>query len=255
MRSYENLRAYKNVRKLASITAYDYFSARYAARAEVDFILVGDSLGCVIKGEKDTKNVTIEEIVYHTRCARKGAPDILLASDLPINSYKTKDDVLKNSQKLIDAGANLVKPEGYCPEIISALIHEGFRVIGHLGYTAQYFDSPRVFGKTDESTQKIIREAQLLDSIGIDCLILECVVEEVASHITRSVNAPTIGIGAGPHCDGQILVFHDVLGFDVGFKPRFLKKYRNIEKEMIEGIHEYRDEVIEGKFPGKENSY
>ncbi len=255
MKSHESLKCYKNVRKLVSITAYDYFSARYAARAEIDFILVGDSLGCVIKGEKDTKNVTIDEIAYHTRCVRNGAPDILVASDLPINSYKTKDDALKNSQKLVEAGANLVKPEGYCPEIIRALIHEGFRVIGHLGYTAQYFDSPRVFGKTDESSQKIIQEAQSLDSIGIDCLILECVVDDVASHITKSIQSPTIGIGAGPNCDGQILVFHDVLGFDVGFKPRFLRKYRNIEKEMIEGIREYRDEVIEEKFPRKENSY
>ncbi len=255
MKSSENLRAYKNGRKIVSITAYDYFSARYAAQAEVDFILVGDSLGCVIKGEKDTKNVTIEEVAYHTRCVRKGAPHMLIAADLPINTYRTKDDALKNSKILIQAGADLVKPEGYCHEVIECLIQNGFRVIGHLGFTAQHFDSPRVLGKNNESYNEIIAHAKSLDSLGIEVLILECIVESLAATLTKQVGALTIGIGAGAACDGQILVFHDVLGFDVGFKPRFLKKYRNMEKEMIDGIKEYRDEVINGEFPKKEYTY
>ena len=148
-----------------------------------------------------------------------------------------------------------MKPEGYCPEIIQCLIENKIRVMGHLGYTAQHFDRPRVFGKNDESTIELMRDAEDLDSIGIETLVIECLIESLAQSITKKIKAPTIGIGAGPYCDGQILVFHDVLGFDAGFKPRFLKKYRTMEKEMIEGIKEYRDEVLSEKFPDKEYSY
>ncbi len=251
----DQLRMKKGKEKIIMLTAYDYQMAKILCEAGIDIILVGDSLGMVIQGCMDTKSVTMEDMLYHTRAVARGAKNTPIIGDMPIHSDKTVKDALRNAKRFLDAGAQGVKIEGNKSKVVKALLNAGIPVMGHVGLLPQTAERYRVKGKQQEEAQKIFNDALKLDKLGVFSIVLECMPESLAKRITETVKTPTIGIGAGKHCDGQVLVINDMLGFDETFAPKYLKKYANLSKIIKEAVARFEEEVSSGIYPDKEHTY
>jgi len=247
--------------RMAMLTAYDYPSARLVAEAGVDLILVGDSLGMVVLGYDSTTPVTMDDMVHHTRAARRGAPEAFLIADLPFLSYGTFEQALENSARLMkDAGADSVKLEGGAEvaPIVQALVRAGVPVLGHVGLTPQTASSLggyKLQGKDEVNARRILEGALALDAAGCWGVVLELVPAPLARLVTERISIPTIGIGAGPNCDGQVLVFHDLVGLFSGFTPTFVKRYAEAGSAIREAVARYAEEVRGGAFPAEKQSF
>ncbi|MFW6124165.1 MAG: 3-methyl-2-oxobutanoate hydroxymethyltransferase [Acidobacteriota bacterium] len=249
--------------KIVALTAYDYPTAKIVDQAGVDIILVGDSLGMVVLGHKDTIPVTMSDMIHHTKAVTRGVKSALVVGDMPYMSFQvSQQEAVKNAFRFIkEAGARAVKIEGASPyrlEVIQALKEAEIPVMGHVGLTPQSINqigSFKVRGKNKEEAQKIIEEAIKLEQTGVFAVILECIPLELAEVITHKLKIPTIGIGAGPFCDGQILVFHDLLGYSNGYLPKYVKKYVDVNKILIDGIGQYVKDVKSHQFPLDKHSY
>ena len=250
-----DLKALKGVRKVSMLTAYDYQMAKIQDQIGVDIILVGDSLGMVVLGYKDTKSVTMEDMIRHTQAVSRGVERAHIIGDMPINSYNTVQDALTNAQRFMKAGAQSVKIEGYHPEVCSTLIGEGIPVIGHVGLLPQTAKKMKVKGKKKSEAEFILEDAKALDKLGVYAMVLECIPLKLAKQITESVNALTIGIGAGIHCDGQVLVVNDMLGLESGYTPKHSKVYANLNDIISKAVYQYIEEVKQGKFPTDKYSF
>lgn len=249
-------------KKISMLTAYDYSMAKIIDESGVNGILIGDSLGIVIKGEEDTLGVTVDEIIYHTKAVKRGAKNALIVSDMPFLSYSVSvEQAVLNAGRLIrEGGANAVKLEGGANvvEQIKAIVNAQIPVMGHLGLTPQSvnaFGGFKVQGKDELSAKKLIEDAVLIEKAGAFSIVLEGIPEKVAEIITKSVSIPIIGIGAGKHCDGQILVYQDMLGMFNDFVPKFVKQYASVGTIMREAISSYVKEVQEGTFPEEKHSF
>ena len=247
--------------RLAMLTAYDFPTARLVAEAGVDLILVGDSLGMVVLGYDSTVPVTMDEMVHHTRAARRGAPQAFLIADLPFLSYGTVEDALANAGRLMkEAGADSVKLEGGTEvvPIVEALARAGVPVLGHVGLTPQtasLLGGYKLQGKDEETARRVLEGAEALEAAGCWGVVLELVPARLARLVTERVSIPTIGIGAGAQCDGQVLVFHDVVGLFSGFTPTFVKRYAEAGESIRAAMKKYAEEVRSGAFPSESHSF
>src|SRR5690349_21766895 len=248
--------------KITCLTAYDYPTARLLDEAGVDLILVGDSLGMVVLGHENTLSVTIDEMLHHTRAVRRGTRRALVVADMPYGSYHTDlADSLHNAMRFVkEAGAEAVKVEGgeRRLELISRLTEAEIPVMGHVGLTPQSVNALggyRVQGKSADAAEHLIRDARAVEAAGAFAVVLEAVPRELATEITRELRIPTIGIGAGPDCDGQILVLHDILGLTFRPVPKFARQYANVGKIIFDAVREYCDDVKTGTFPSDGESY
>lgn len=247
--------------KITMLTAYDYPGARWVEEAGLDMILVGDSLGMVVLGYDSTVPVTMDDMIHHTKAVRRGAPQTFVVADMPFMSYATIDSALLNAGKLIqEGGADAVKLEGgesFAP-IIKALTQAGIPVVGHIGLTPQtatQLGGFKVQGRDLESAKQLMRDARTLEEAGVMSIVLEAIPAEVAKRITQEITVPSIGIGAGKDCDGQVLVIHDLLGMFDRFKPKFVKSYGDFKTLAVQGIREYIAEVKQQDFPAKEHEF
>jgi len=252
----------KKGEKIAAITSYDYLSTRMIDDTGIDFILVGDSLGMVMLGYQNTLPVTMEDILHHLRAVTRAQPRAFVAADMPFMSYQTSvEDAVRNAGRLVkEGGAEGVKLEGgsQTVEAIRKIVDASIPVVGHIGLTPQslhQFGGYRIQGKDSESAGRLVKDAISLEEAGCCCIVVEGVPWQVAEEITRSVGIPTIGIGAGKYCDGQVLVIQDMLGINEIELPRFVKTYDNMGERMKKAIQSYVREVKEGKFPEMEHSY
>ena len=241
--------------KIAMLTAYDYPTARILNDAGIDVILVGDSLGMVVMGYEDTRSVTMADIRHHTRIVARGNTECLLVADLPYMAYETPAQAVENARLLREAGADAVKPEGNRPEIVRAIVADGIPVMGHVGLLPQTSEKFRVHGRKAGEAAQIVDDAKALEAAGCFAIVLESIPAELGTKITQSLHIPTIGIGAGPDCDGQVLVIHDLLGLFDRFTPTFVKQYANLRKEIDRAVTHYKLEVQQGLFPDEEHSY
>jgi 3-methyl-2-oxobutanoate hydroxymethyltransferase len=247
--------------RLAMLTAYDFPSARLVSEAGVDLILVGDSLGMVVLGYDSTVPVTMADMVHHTAAARRGAPEAFLVADLPFLSYGTVEEALGNAARLMkDARADSVKLEGGTEvvPIVEALVRSGVPVLGHVGLTPQTASALggyKLQGKDEERARQIVEDAVALEAAGCWGIVLELVPAPLADLITKRISIPTIGIGAGPHCDGQVLVFHDMVGLFSGFTPTFVKRYAEAGNVIRDAVSRYAEEVRSGAFPAGGQSF
>ena len=248
--------------KLVCLTAYDYPTARIVDEAGVDVILVGDSLGNVVLGYGNTVPVTLDEIIVHTKAVRRAVQRALLVADMPYGSFHTgEDDAVRNALKLVkEAGAEAVKLEGGRKRIrlVKRLVDEEIAVMGHIGLTPQSINklgAYRVQGKTAAAAQELIDDAKALEESGVFAVVLEVVPREIAKIITETLTIPTIGIGAGVHCDIQVLVLHDMLGLSFGKLARFVRPYANLSNIMTEAISQYAEDVRNGTYPSDAESY
>jgi 3-methyl-2-oxobutanoate hydroxymethyltransferase len=249
------IRAMKGGQKIATLTAYDYLTARYVDEAGIPLVLVGDSLGMTILGYETTLPVTMDEMVHHTAAVSRGVKDALIVADMPFMSYQgTLEHALENAGRFIKEGrADAVKIEGGAMrvDLIKQLIANGVPVLGHIGLLPQSVKETgyTIQGKTDESARKLIEDAVALEQAGVFAVVLECVPAELAQKITAALTVPTIGIGAGPHCDGQVLVFTDLLGLGHGHVPGFVKQFADLKPWIQEALAAYKKEVEESAFP------
>ena len=250
------VKAMKRISRIGMLTAYDYPTARIADAAGTDIILVGDSLGMVVLGYPDTLSVTVAEMLHHTRAVARGTQRALVVGDMPYLSYHISDEeTVRNAGEFIRAGARAVKIEGGKPariKTVEAILNAEIPVMGHIGLTPQSVNVVGGFklqGKNADDAKRLIDEAIALDRAGCFSLVLECVPEELAALITERVSIPTIGIGAGPSCDGQVLVFHDLLGLYDGHTAKFVRRYANVGDDMRSAITKYLEDVRSGRFP------
>ncbi len=251
----EEIRQKKGREKIVMLTAYDFQTARMLDEMKIDLILVGDSLGTVFQGHKDTKSVTMEDMVYHASVVARGAVNTPIIVDMPIDSYNTIESALENAQRLLSTGARGVKIEGSWPQIVKALIAAKIPVMGHVGMLPQTAESYKVKGKTTEEKEKIVHEALELEACGVFSIVIECVPESLAKKITELLKVPTIGIGAGKFCDGQVLVINDLLGMNDSYTPKFVKPYANLNSVVKNAVARYREEVLTGNYPDDEHTY
>ncbi len=256
------IRNLKGNRKIAMLTTYDYPSAVMADASGVDIALVGDSLGMVMLGRPDTVSVTLEEMIHHTRCVVAGVSRALVVADMPFMSYEAGvEQALHNATALAQrAGVRAVKLEGgsFIVPQVKALVQCGIAVMGHLGLTPQRaatLGGFKVQGKSAAAAEQMLAEARALQDAGCFSLVLEAVPAPVAQYITERLEIPTIGIGAGPGCDGQVLVFHDMLGLHKGHVPKFVKQYAQLMDEASKAVQAYIAEVQDGSFPGPEHCF
>ncbi len=231
-------------------------------RAGVDIVLVGDSLGMVVLGYESTIPVTLEDIIHHTKAVSRTVKRALVVADMPFMTFNVSvEETIRNAGRLIkEGGAEAVKLEGgeEVKRVVKALVDAGIPVMGHIGLTPQriaMYGGYHVRGKSVTVAKKLIRDAKALDEAGVFSIVLELMTAEVAKIITEEVSVPTIGIGAGPYCDGQVLVFHDMLGLFERFTPRFVKKYANLSEIILNAVQEYVKEVKAGEFPSEEHSF
>jgi len=252
------LQALKGQRKITSVTAYDYFSARMAEAAEIDFILVGDSMGMVLQGHKDTLKVEVPHMIYHSSAVRRGAPKTYLVTDMPWMSFHISvAETLKNASRLIkDGAAEAVKIEGGIKRqvMIEACVNAEIPVMAHIGLTPQSINTLGGF-KIQKEKQRLIEDAKAVEAAGAFAVVLESIPSDIAGEITDMLSIPTIGIGAGVNCDGQILVWHDLLGINDKHLPFFVKKYSNFYETGVEALKEYAKEVKNKEFPEQVHSY
>jgi 3-methyl-2-oxobutanoate hydroxymethyltransferase len=248
--------------KITCLTAYDYPTARILDEAGVDILLVGDSLGMVVLGYESTLPVTLEEMIHHTRAVRRGTRRALLVADMPYGTYHDDPkEAVRNAVRLVkEAGAEAVKVEGgeRRMEMISRIVDAEIPVMGHIGLTPQSvnaFGGFRVQGKTAEAGEQLLRDARAVEAAGAFSVVLESIPRELAARITAELRIPTIGIGAGPDCDGQVLVIHDLLGLSFGHKPKFARRYADVGGIISRAAAEYCRDVRQGSFPADEESY
>jgi 3-methyl-2-oxobutanoate hydroxymethyltransferase len=248
--------------KITCLTAYDYPTARLLDEAGVDVLLVGDTLAMVVLGYESTVPVTLEEMLHHTRAVRRGTRRALLVADMPYGSYH--DDpmqAVRNAVRFMkEAGAEAVKIEGgeRRMDLITRLVDAEIPVMGHIGLTPQSFNALGGFhvqGKTEESGEQLLRDARAVEAAGAFAIVLECIPRELAAKITAELRIPTIGIGAGPDCDGQILVINDLLGLSFGHQPKFVRRYVDVGEIVSRVASEYCRDVQQGRFPSDEESY
>ncbi|MFP4597320.1 MAG: 3-methyl-2-oxobutanoate hydroxymethyltransferase [Persicimonas sp.] len=247
---------------LTMVTCYDYTFARLVEMADIDAILVGDSLGNVIQGHETTLPVTVDDIVYHTRAVARANGSAHLVADMPFMSYQASiDDGMRNAGRLLkEGGAQAVKVEGgrQIAPLVEKMAGQGVPVVGHLGLTPQSvhkFGGYRVQGRGDQAADELLEDARVLQEAGIYMLVLEMVPTAVAEKVTASLDIPTIGIGAGRVTSGQVLVLQDLLGMNSSFKPTFVKNFAHLEDSVTGALRAYRDEVHERSFPGDEHSF
>src|ERR1700694_4427571 len=252
----------ENSKKIVCLTAYDYPTARLLDEAGVDVILVGDSLAMVVLGHDSTLPVTLDEMLHHARAVRRGTKHALVVADMPFGSYHSDTaESLRNAVRFVkEAGVEAVKVEGgeRRLELISRLTEAEIPVMGHIGLTPQSVNALggyRVQGKTTDSAEQLLRDARAVEAAGAFSVVLEAVPRELASQITRELRIPTIGIGAGPDCDGQILVVHDMLGLTFDQTPKFARKYANVGEVISNAVRGYCDDVRGGAFPSDSESY
>ncbi len=251
----------KTKEKITMLTAYDYSTALLLDRSGVDMLLVGDSVGPIFSGYENTLPVTVDEILYHTRAVVRARKNALVVSDMPFLSYQTSiQDAVKNCGLMLKAGAEAVKLEGgkEVAETVKALTSSGIPVVGHIGLTPQFVNilgGYKVQGKDEEAKKRLIESAKALEKAGVFAIVLECVPEDVAKVITETVNVPTIGIGAGRHCDGQVLVINDIIGLFEGQRPKFVKKYVDLGSLIERAAKDFVHEVKTGSFPKENHIY
>ena len=251
----------KHGERIVSLTAYDASFAKILDQAKVEIILIGDSLGMVLHGEQDTLKVTMEDMIYHSRLVSRGVERALIVTDLPYGSYISLDEAERNARRLIEEGrADIVKLEGadeLALEIVKCLTGKGIAVCGHVGLQPQSvkkYGGYKVQGRNESDAQRILEETRALELAGASMVVLECIPSELARKITESVDIPTIGIGAGPECDGQVLVLYDVLGISQRI-PKMAKDFLKEEKSVFAAVQHYFSAVKSGTFPGSENSF
>jgi 3-methyl-2-oxobutanoate hydroxymethyltransferase len=221
----------------------------------IDLILVGDSLGMVVQGYNDTKSVTMNDMIYHVNAVARGAKNTPIIGDMPINSCNTIENGLKNAKMFLDSGAHGVKIEGNRPKVIQALMDKGIPVMGHVGMLPQMAETYRLKGKKPEEAEEIFHDALELDKLGVFSIVLECIPESLGKRITETLRTPTIGIGAGKYCDGQVLVINDMLGIDENFKPKFVKRYAELNRVIKDAVAKFTKEVSAEKYPDHEHTY
>ena len=248
--------------KITCLTAYDYSFARILDEAGVEMLLVGDSLGCVVQGHANTLAVTMDEMIYHTRLVVRGRKRALVIGDMPFMSYQVgKDDALRNAGRFFqEAGAEAIKLEGgvAVQESIRAIVDAGMPVMGHIGLTPQsvhQFGGYKIQGRDKERREAVLRDAVAVAEAGAFAMVLEGIPQDLASEISQRLAIPTIGIGAGLQCDGQVLVIHDMLGLFDDFMPKFVKRYADVKQTMLGAVKEFVSEVKERKFPAEEHSF
>lgn len=248
--------------KIAALTAYDYSFARIVDQAGVDILLVGDSLGSVIQGQTSTLPVTLEDMIYHTRAVVRGAGRALVVTDMPFLSFQISvEEAKRNAGRFLqEAGAEAVKVEGGVAmlETIEAIVRIGIPVMGHVGLTPQSihrFGGYKVQGKEKEQREAVLKDALAVEEAGAFSVVLESIPMDLAKEITRRLTIPTIGIGAGVNCDGQVLVIHDMLGLFDLYTPKFVKRYADLKGTMTEAVKKYIAEVKDKKFPDEEHSF
>ena len=255
------LREYKQSgEKIAAITAYDASFAKLFDAQQVDVILIGDSLGMVLKGENDTLAVTIDDVAYHTASAKRGVSRALVVADMPFMSYAIAEQTYKNAAKLMASGANMVKLEGgaWLTESIQGLVQRGIPVCGHIGLTPQsvnVFGGFKIQGRGEEQVKQLIKDAKSLAQAGVQMIVVECVPTDVGKLVANAVDVPVIGIGAGKYTDGQILVMHDMLGISANYMPKFSKNYLAEHASINDAVAAYVAEVKSGDFPSAKHSF
>ena len=251
----------KGTAKISVITAYDYTTALLCDKAGVDILLVGDSAGMVMLGYQSTIPVTMEQMRIFTEAVSRGRQNAMVVADMPFMSYQASQaQAIENAGRLIKSGADAVKLEGgrEVSETIKAIVEIGIPVMGHIGLQPQTTvlqEGYKVQAKTKDSALKLIDAAKSLEEAGAFSIALEMVTQEVAKIITESVKIPTIGIGSGADCDGQVLVYHDVVGLYDKIKPKFVKRYLELSQQIIKAVETYKNDVVSGKFPSKEHSF
>jgi 3-methyl-2-oxobutanoate hydroxymethyltransferase len=249
--------------KIVALTAYDFPTALILDEAGVDMILVGDSLGMVVLGYKDTIPVTMDEMIHHTKAVTRATQRVLVIGDMPYFSFhQTEQITIANASRFLkEAGAKGIKIEGASKKrlkLIEALVEAEIPIMGHVGLTPQSIcrlGQFKVQGKESEEARRICGEAQDLERAGVFAVILECIPQDLARRITDKLKVPTIGIGAGPHCDGQILVFHDLVGYSTGYIPKFVKRYADLQSVIGQAVKRYSDDVRRGAYPDELHSY
>jgi len=260
-KSVRDILSMKNSKKITVLTAYDYTTAQLCDKAGVDILLVGDSGGMVMLGYENTIPVTMEQMCFFTEAVARGRQNAMVVADLPFMSYQaSKSQAIENSGKLIKAGADAVKLEGglEVKETVHAIVEVGIPVMGHIGFqpqTTTLQEGYKVQAKTKDAAIKLIEAAKTLEEAGAFSMALEMVTKEVSRIISNSIHIPTIGIGSGPDCDGQVLVFHDVLGLYEKIKPKFAKRYLELSGEIVKAVTSYKNDVVSGKFPSSEHSF
>jgi 3-methyl-2-oxobutanoate hydroxymethyltransferase len=248
-------------RKIVMVTAYDALFTRIVEEAGLEVILVGDSLGVVVQGKKDTLSVTMEDMLYHTRLVAGAAQRALVIGDMPFLSYQVSvDEAVRNAGRFLQAGAAAVKLEGGTAVVdrVEAMTRFGIPVMGHLGMTPQsvhHYGGYKVQGKGADQADELLADARALEAAGAFALVLEAVPAKLAKTITEALAIPTIGIGAGPFCDGQVLVLYDLLGLFDRFVPKFVKPYAHLKADALQALRRFREEVEQGKFPTDSESY
>lgn len=248
-------------RKIVVVTAYDALFARIVEQAGLDVILVGDSLGIVVQGKSNTLSVTMDEMLYHTKLVAGAAQRSLVIGDMPFLSYQvSREEAVRNAGRFLQVGAHAVKVEGGAAvaDRVAAMTKIGIPVIGHLGMTpqsVQQYGGYKVQGKGRDRAQQLLDDAQALAAAGASAIVLEAIPAGLAKTVSEALPIPTIGIGAGPHCDGQVLVLYDLLGLFDEFVPKFVKPYGRLKADAIHALRRYKDEVEQGAFPSDTESY
>lgn len=249
-------------KKITMLTAYDYPVARIIDEAGIDCILVGDSLGMVVLGYDSTVPVTMDEMIHHSKAVRRGTKYAFLIGDMPFMAYQiSKEEAIRNAGRFLkEAGCDAVKLEGgyEVAEVTEAIVDAGIPVLGHLGLTPQTISKLggyRIQGRDAAAAKRILNEALTLEKVGCFAIVLECVPDKLAKLITERLTIPTIGIGAGPYCDGQVLVTNDMVGLFDRFVPKFVKQYVKLSGLISDGVRKYKDEVEQGSFPDEAHSF
>ncbi|MDD2379129.1 3-methyl-2-oxobutanoate hydroxymethyltransferase [Aminobacterium colombiense] len=246
--------------KISMVTAYDYAQAVLVEKSGIEIILVGDSLAMTMLGDEGTVRLTTEEMIAHIKPVVKGAPTPMIVGDMVFGSYNESiSQAIRSANRLMkEGGCDVIKLEGGRPEVVSAIVEAGIPVQGHIGLTPQtasMLGGFKVQGKSLEAAQRIIDEAKALEEAGAFSIVVECVPEELGRAITEAVSIPIIGIGAGRYCDGQVLVFHDMLGLFDKFLPKFVKQYAQIGDEIVKALSTYKEEVRQGVFPEEKHTF
>lgn len=261
MTIHEFRRYKRDKKKLIVVTAYDALFTRIVEQAGIEAILVGDSLGVVVQGKTNTLSVTMDDMLYHTKLVAGAAQRALVIGDMPFMSYQAShEDALRNAGRFLQAGAQAIKLEGGAVVVdrVAAMTSIGIPVMGHLGMTPQsvhQYGGYKVQGKGSDHALTLLNDAKALEAAGAFAIVLEAIPAELAKTITEQLTIPTIGIGAGPHCDGQILVLYDLLGLFDDFVPKFVKPYAHLKADALQALRRYKEEVEEGKFPSDSESY
>jgi len=248
-------------KKVIFVTAYDALFARLLEQAGIEVLLVGDSLGVVVQGKANTLSVTMEDMLYHTKLVAGAAQKSLVIGDMPFMSYQaSNEDALRNAGRFLQVGAHAVKLEGgrAMADRVEALTRVGIPVVGHLGMTPQsvnQYGGYKVQGKSAERAKLLVSDAKALEQAGVVAIVLEAMPAPLAKTITEQLAVPTIGIGAGPHCDGQVLVLYDLLGLFDEFVPKFVKPYAHLRADALQALRRYKEEVEQGRFPSDSESY